>query len=83
MYRTCAVPGCCIPVGDCEVHHLDEWIRSKCTDIARLVPLCTRHHHVVHDGGWRIVMDHDRVIGLYRPDGTLCLRGPTMDRLAS
>jgi hypothetical protein len=82
MYRTCAVPGCCTPVGDCEIHHLDEWITHQLTDLDRLLPLCTRHHHLVHEGGWRIDMNPDRVVTLYRPDGTLCLRGPTIDRLA-
>ena len=83
MYRTCAVRGCCTPVGDCEIHHLDEWIHHQTTDLARLIPLCKRHHHLTHEGGWRIDTDENRVLTLYRPDGTLYTRGRTIDRLAS
>jgi hypothetical protein len=83
MYRTCAVPGCCTPVGDCEVHHLDEWIRNRCTDLKRLVPLCKRHHHLIHEGGWRIDMDDRRTVTVHRPDGSIYAAASTVDRIAS
>jgi hypothetical protein len=83
MYRTCAIPGCCTPVSDCEIHHLDEWIHHQLTDLTRLIPLCKRHHHLIHEGGWHIDMDNQRNLTVYRPDGTLYMRGPTTDRLAS
>jgi hypothetical protein len=83
MYRTCAIPGCCTPVSDCEIHHLDEWIHHQLTDLKRLVPLCKRHHHLIHEGGWRIDMDENRLLTVYRPDGTLYATAPTMDRIAS
>ena len=83
MYRTCAVPGCCTPISECEIHHLDEWILHQLTDIKRLVPLCKRHHHLVHEGHWRINMDDNRTITIYRPDGSLYMTGPTIDRIAS
>ena len=60
MYRTCAIPGCCTPVGDCEIHHLDEWIHNRSTDLKRLLQLCKRHHHLIHEGSWRIDMDNQR-----------------------
>ncbi|MDQ3352814.1 MAG: HNH endonuclease, partial [Actinomycetota bacterium] len=40
----------------------------------------SRHHHLVHEGGWTMTLDTHRVITLHRPDGTLSFRGSTVDR---
>ena len=44
-----------------------------------LLPLCTRHHHDVHEGGWHLTLHPDRTITLHRPDGTLHYEGSTID----
>ena len=49
------------------------------TDLANLIPLCSRHHHVVHEGGWHLTLHPDRTIALRRPDGTLSFEGSTID----
>jgi predicted restriction endonuclease len=41
------------------------------TDLANLLPLCSRHHHLVHEGGWRLSLDHERTLTIIRPDGEL------------
>jgi hypothetical protein len=58
-------------------------ILHQLTDLKRLLPLCKRHHHLIHEGGWHIDMDESRIVTVHRPDGTIYLTGSTMDRLAS
>ena len=41
------------------------------------LPLCERHHHHVHEGGWTLTLKPDRTITLRRPDGTLHHEAPT------
>ena len=79
MYRTCAYPGCTVRFADCEIHHVIDWDHHGPTDLANLLPLCTRHHHLVHEGGWRLTLHPDRTITLHRPDGTLHFDGSTID----
>lgn len=71
MYRTCAFDGCTMPFHDCEVHHVVEWERLGPTDLANLVPLCHQHHHLVHEGRWRLQLAPDRTLLIHRPDGEL------------
>jgi len=50
-------------------HHVTHWSRSGETNLDNLMLLCTRHHTLVHEGGFRIEKDfQDRWIFL-RPDG--------------
>ena len=44
-----------------------------------LVPLCSVHHHLVHEGGWTLTLHPDRSIELRRPDGTVHHEGSTVD----
>ena len=44
-----------------------------------LLPLCTAHHHLIHDGGWHLALHPDRTITLHRPDGTTTFSGSTID----
>ena len=71
MYRTCAFPGCDVPFARCEIHHLIEWQQGGRTDLADLLPTCSRHHHVVHEGGWKLELDDDRTLTVTQPDGEL------------
>lgn len=52
--RGCAFPGCDIPAGWCEAHHITPWSEDGPTDLANGVLLCRRHHTVIHQGRWRI-----------------------------
>ncbi len=81
LYSTCAWYGCDRPIGWCQAHHLDTWEDLGLTDMDNLVPLCSRHHHLVHEGRWRIALLADRALRHYRPDGVYW-RTSRPDRLA-
>ena len=56
----CAAPGCGVDPSRCEAHHIVHWEHQGETAIANMVLLCSKHHHLVHEGGMRIELDHDR-----------------------
>ena len=78
MYATCAHPGCPVRFDDCQIHHVTEWTYGGATDLANMLPLCSRHHHLVHEGGWQLRLFPDRRIELCRPDGSLAHEGSTV-----
>ena len=81
MHRTCAHRDCRVPYSACRIHHVRFWVRDRGpTDIDNLLPLCERHHHLVHEGRWTVTMTPDRVATWTRPDGTIDHRGSTIDR---
>ena len=70
VHATCAWPGCRLPLRWTQLHHIHEWERGGPTDLANLVPLCHRHHHRVHEGGWSIRLRGDRTVSISLPDGS-------------
>ena len=81
MHRTCAHPDCHVPFSHTKVHHVRWWVRDRGpTDIDNLLPLCERHHHLVHEGGWGLTMTPDRIATWIRPDGTVHHIGSTVNR---
>jgi hypothetical protein len=70
MYRTCAAPECDVPFHRCEIHHIHWYERGGPTDISNLIPLCSRHHHLVHDLGWHLHLTPDRTLTITPPSGT-------------
>ena len=54
--RGCRFPGC---TNDrfLHGHHVRHWLHGGETSIDNLVQLCTRHHHLVHEGGWSMKRD--------------------------
>jgi len=60
QYGGCAFPGCGHPPGYTEAHHLQWWSRGGPTDLSNGIPLCSFHHHRIHDDGWEIDV-RDRV----------------------
>ncbi|MEL0284917.1 MAG: HNH endonuclease signature motif containing protein, partial [Ilumatobacter sp.] len=81
LHRTCAHPHCSAAFSRCQIHHVVPWEQGGRTDLDNLIPLCTEHHHLVHEGGWSIELHDDRTITLTRPDGTRSFSGRTTDRL--
>ena len=69
-----------VPFSKCHIHHVTFWGHLGQTDEDELYPLCTKHHHNVHEGGWRIEMTPDRQVTWHRPDGTVFWRGNAVDR---
>jgi hypothetical protein len=80
MYRTCGYPGCDVTFDRCTIHHVIAWLHHGSTDLDNLLPLCGRHHHLVHEGRWRMTLDTHRVITIHRPDGTQHFHGTTINR---
>jgi hypothetical protein len=80
MYRTCGFPDCTVRFGDCEIHHVLEWIEQRGpTDLDNLLPLCSRHHHLVHDSHWHLTLHADRTVIVRRPDVTIHSTGSTVN----
>ena len=48
----CAAAGCNRRIT--HIHHLEGWENGGTTAIDNGVPLCSYHHHLVHEGGWTI-----------------------------
>ena len=67
MHDTCAAPHCGVKVKHCVPHHIDWWEHGGGTDTDNLVPLCSRHHHAVHEGGWTLSMDPARKVTMTPP----------------
>jgi hypothetical protein len=82
MYPTCAAPGCEVGFDRCEIHHLHWWEHGGPTDMNNLVPLCGRHHHLIHDAGFTAALTGNRTLRWYRPDGTLDADQPLRPRAA-
>jgi hypothetical protein len=53
----CAAPGCDTDPSRCEAHHITYWEHHGETSISNMVLLCAKHHHMVHEGRWRIQRD--------------------------
>ncbi|WP_166657678.1 HNH endonuclease signature motif containing protein [Ilumatobacter fluminis] len=69
MYRTCGFGDCDVAFDRCEMHHIVPWEHGGSTDLDNLIPLCSRHHHVVHEGGWTLELTDDRTLTVRQPDG--------------
>ena len=78
-WRTCAWPGCTMPLRWCQLHHLTWWSREGRTDWDNLGPYCCFHHGLIHDRDVRVrrllggTYEHRRadgtLIGVSRPAG--------------
>ena len=71
MYPTCGFAECDRPFDRCEIHHLVPWESGGRTDLDNLLPLCARHHHLVHDRRWTLHLDDERTLTIIRADGAV------------
>lgn len=53
--RHCRAPGCDLPGGWCEAHHVMQWSSGGQTDVENGILLCGFHHHEVHAGRLSII----------------------------
>lgn len=66
--NTCCFPGCRNSrFLDC--HHIEHWADGGETAVDKLMLLCTRHHTLVHEGGFSIRKDFLDNWTFFRPDG--------------
>jgi hypothetical protein len=82
LYATCAIPGCGVRYDHCKLHHVIWWRHGGCTDLDNLLPVCSRHHHKIHDQGWIIELGPNRQLTIRYPDGTTQTTGPPTIRAA-
>lgn len=80
MYSTCSHPHCEVAVDRCRVHHITFWRHGGRSDLDNLIPVCERHHHLVHEGGWQLTMTADRRCTWIQPDGTIWHEGQGVNR---
>jgi hypothetical protein len=50
-------------------HHVEHWSNGGETNLENLISLCTKHHTLVHEGGFRIEKDYADRWYFMRPDG--------------
>ncbi|HWL45679.1 MAG TPA: DUF222 domain-containing protein [Ilumatobacter sp.] len=74
MYRTCAAEGCDVEFGKCDMHHIVWWEHGGLSDLDNFVPLCSRHHHLVHELGWRLHLAPDRTLTVTDRNGEILMR---------
>ena len=80
MYRGCAIHGCTVGFDNCEVHHITWFRNGGKSDIDNLAPLCHKHHHLVHEGGWNLALDALRHLTVTFSDGSVMTTGPPSAR---
>jgi hypothetical protein len=66
--KGCAFPGC-HHTRFVDAHHIRHWSAGGETSLDNLLLLCSRHHRLVHEGGFRIERDYQNHWFFKRPDG--------------
>jgi hypothetical protein len=76
--RHCRFKGCDRPAAWCEGHHVHPWQLGGPTNLANLVLLCVRHHHLLHKPGWRAKLLPDATFEVTTPDGRVLTAKPAL-----
>jgi len=66
--RGCTFPGC-HRTRYLDGHHVHHWINGGETRPDNMTLLCTHHHRVLHEGGYRIVREADGTLRFVTADG--------------
>jgi hypothetical protein len=72
--RGCVFPGCGTNRYT-QVHHVRWWRHGGRTDLDNLALVCSLHHRLVHEHGWRLTREAGRV-RWFTPDGVRYRAGP-------
>jgi hypothetical protein len=64
----CTFPGCGTRRFTA-AHHIVHWARGGATELGNLVLVCSFHHKLVHESGWRVTLAHGLEAVWFRPDG--------------
>ena len=78
--RGCAFPGCS-HTRFVHAHHIEHWLHGGKTSVDNLVSLCTFHHHMVHEGGWKIIVESDGLLSFESPVGWVMVPQPLRERV--
>jgi hypothetical protein len=72
--------GCCFPGCGTRrfiaAHHIIHWVWGGATELDNLVLVCSFHHKLVHEGGWRVNLPDGLEAVWHRPDGRRYQPGP-------
>lgn len=66
--KGCRFPGC-HHMRFVDAHHIKHWSAGGETSLDNLMLLCSRHHRLAHEGGFRIERDYQNQWFFKRPDG--------------
>jgi len=66
--NTCRFPGCSNK-RFVDIHHIEHWANGGETAVEQLMLLCSKHHTLVHEGGFRIEKNFQDQWSFFRPDG--------------
>ncbi len=66
VHDTCCIAGCDVAFDYCEIHHISWWRLGGRTDLDNLVPVCSKHHHLIHNDRWHLTVDSERIGRLSR-----------------
>jgi len=66
--RGCAFPGC-THTRFLHGHHVRHWLHGGETSVGNLILVCTAHHRMVHEGGWRVTAGEDGAFAFCSPAG--------------
>jgi hypothetical protein len=76
----CRFPGCDRPTAWCEGHHIRPWQAGGPTQLANLVLLCSRHHHLLHAPGWDAKLLPNATLEVTDPTGRVHTTTPPAGR---
>lgn len=71
--RGCSFPGC-HHTHYLDAHHIRHWADGGDTSLENLTLLCSHHHRLLHEGGFKIRRDHAGSIYFQRADGRVIPR---------
>lgn len=66
--RGCTFPGCS-RTRYLDGHHVEHWINGGETNPGNMTLLCTHHHRLLHEGGFRIVRENGSALRFVTADG--------------
>jgi hypothetical protein len=78
--RGCVFPGC-THTRFLHGHHIRHWLHGGETSIDNLALLCTVHHHLVHEGGWKVARGADGTLVFASPAGRGLPAEPPRERV--
>jgi len=73
----CRFPGC-TRRRRLQAHHVVYWRDGGATDLANLVLICSRHHTLVHQGEFRLVLHDNRALSVSTAEGVPVLHHPAL-----
>jgi hypothetical protein len=72
--RGCTFPGC-HRKRYVDGHHIKHWAEHGETSLDNMTLLCSLHHRLLHEGGFKMRKDRDGALHFTRPDGREIPRG--------